>query len=84
MPALQDDDGGSGAGAGPTGAGAGGVSVANADAERTLLRIKQKLEGAEFGGRGGRGCCAPGRCASRQAEHGPSVVAPWVLSQAGR
>lgn len=49
LPALQDEDGGSGAGAGTTGAGAGGVTVANADAERTLLRIKQKLEGTEFG-----------------------------------
>jgi hypothetical protein len=27
----------------------GGVNLANADAERTLLRIKQKLEGVEAG-----------------------------------
>ncbi|KAL4452130.1 hypothetical protein ABPG75_007792 [Micractinium tetrahymenae] len=44
---VEDDDRGSGAGA--TGAGGSGVSVANADAERTLLRIKQKLEGTEYG-----------------------------------
>ena len=33
------------------GGGGGAISLANADAERTLLRIKQKLEGVEAGGR---------------------------------
>jgi hypothetical protein len=46
---LQDaEDGGAQAG----GAAVGGVNLANADAERTLLRIKQKLEGVEAGGWG--------------------------------
>ena len=45
---CQDIDGGSGVSAA---AGAGGpAGLANADAERTLLRIKQKLEGVEAGG----------------------------------
>ena len=47
--ARQVDDGsGETGGAGAAGAGAG-VNLANADAERTLLRIKQKLEGVEAG-----------------------------------
>ena len=46
---LQD---GEDAGAQAGGAAAGGVNLANADAERTLLRIKQKLEGVEAGGWG--------------------------------
>ena len=45
---LQDgEDGGGQAGGAAAG---GGVNLANADAERTLLRIKQKLEGVEAGG----------------------------------
>lgn len=43
--AAEDDDGGGTSTSGVV----GGVSVANADAERTLLRIKQKLEGVEAG-----------------------------------
>lgn len=70
LPALhspcpaQDDDTG---GAAPAGADGGGL--ANADAERTLLRVKQKLEGVEAGGclqgaqegsRGGGSSCSRG------------------------
>ena len=49
---LQDDDGAAGGGAAATaaGGGGGGVTLVNADAERTLLRVKQKLDGVESGG----------------------------------
>lgn len=47
-PGGDDDDDGSGVAA-PGAADIGGVTLANADAERTLLRVKQKLEGVEAG-----------------------------------
>lgn len=41
------------------------VTVANADAERTLLRIKQKLEGVEAGeGSPAKGQALPGGLAT--------------------
>lgn len=48
LPDQVDDGSGEAGGAGGAGAGTG-VNLANADAERTLLRIKQKLEGVEAG-----------------------------------
>ena len=48
LPIQVDDGSGEAGGAGGAGAGTG-VNLANADAERTLLRIKQKLEGVEAG-----------------------------------
>lgn len=54
-PTQADDGSVSGAGAG------GGINLANADAERTLLRIKQKLGGVEAGGVRGRAAGTEGR-----------------------
>ncbi len=48
----SDDEGGGGGGDGAGGDAAAALLEGNADAERTLLRIRQKLEGAEGGGAG--------------------------------
>lgn len=45
----QRDGGGDAAGGGPAGGDAGAGEAFNADAERALLRVRAKLEGAENG-----------------------------------
>lgn len=70
------DDGSGEAGGAGAGGGAAGVNLANADAERTLLRIKQKLEGVEAGEAGmtgldwlGRRCSTPAGAALMLVQH---------------